>query len=80
MRVTIFIKKLEDNNSIAFKYSDKDGNISIESNPNGSSNNIAGILNEKKNILGMMPHPERLIDPILSGEDGSMLFSSLLKN
>ena len=74
------IKKLEDNNSIAFKYSDKDGNISIESNPNGSSNNIAGILNEKKNILGMMPHPERLIDPILSGEDGSMLFSSLLKN
>ena len=55
-------------------------NISIESNPNGSSNNIAGILNEKKNILGMMPHPERLIDPILSGEDGSMLFSSLLKN
>ena len=40
-------------------------------NPNGSSNNIAGILNDKKNILGMMPHPERVIDPILSGEDGT---------
>ena len=50
------------------------------SNPNGSSNNIAGILNNKKNILGMMPHPERVIDPILSGEDGSLLFESLLKS
>ena len=50
------------------------------SNPNGSSNNIAGILNNRKNILGMMPHPERLIDPILSGEDGSMMFESLLKS
>jgi len=73
------IKKLEDENLIAFKYCDKNGSIETKSNPNGSLNNIAGILNEKKNILGMMPHPERLIDPILSGEDGSMLFTSLLK-
>jgi len=72
------IKKLEDKNLISFKYCDKEGRINSDSNPNGSSNNIAGILNEKKNILGMMPHPERLIDPILSGEDGSMLFTSLL--
>ena len=50
------------------------------SNPNGSSNNIAGILNNEKNILGMMPHPERLIDPLLSGEDGSIMFESLLKS
>ena len=74
------IKKLEDNNLIAFKYCDNAGNIEKESNPNGSSNNIAGILNERKNILGMMPHPERLIDPLLSGEDGSLLFTSLLKS
>ena len=55
------------------------GIINKDSNPNGSSNNIAGILNESKNILGMMPHPERLIDPLLSGEDGSIIFQSLLK-
>ena len=73
------LKNLENNNLIAFKYSDEKGNVSEVSNPNGSSNNIAGILNEKKNILGMMPHPERLIDPLLSGEDGSLLFKSLLK-
>jgi phosphoribosylformylglycinamidine synthase len=73
------IQKLEDNNLIAFKYCDKQGLIEENSNPNGSSNNIAGILNKEKNILGMMPHPERLIDPLLSGEDGSILFKSLLK-
>ncbi len=74
------IKKLEDNNLIAFKYCNSQGKVEKISNPNGSSNNIAGILNDKKNILGMMPHPERLIDPILSGEDGSILFTSLLKS
>ena len=74
------INKLESNNLIAFKYCNYEGKIEKDSNPNGSSNNIAGILNEKKNILGMMPHPERLIDPILSGEDGSILFTSLLKS
>jgi len=73
------IKNLEDNNLIAFKYCDVDGAIEKESNPNGSLNNIAGILNEKKNILGMMPHPERVIDPLLSGEDGSLLFEGLFK-
>ena len=74
------IKNLEDNNLIAFKYCNKKGEIEKESNPNGSSNNIAGVLNKNKNILGMMPHPERLIDPILSGEDGSILFKSILKH
>ena len=63
-----------------FKYCNKKGEIEKESNPNGSLNNIAGILNNKKNILGMIPHPERLIDPILSGEDGSIMFTSLLKS
>ena len=74
------LKNLENNNLIAFKYCNKKGNIEKNSNPNGSSNNIAGILNTKKNILGMMPHPERLIDPLLSGEDGSIMFESLLKS
>ena len=72
------LKNLEDKNLIAFKYCDEKGNIEKNSNPNGSSNNIAGILNIEKNILGMMPHPERLIDPLLSGEDGSIMFESLL--
>ena len=73
------LQKLEDENLIAFKYCDEVGNINKESNPNGSSSNIAGILNSEKNILGMMPHPERVIDPILSGEDGSIIFESLRK-
>ena len=65
---------------MAFKYCNENGDINKTSNPNGSSNNIAGILNNEKNILGMMPHPERLIDPLLSGEDGSIMFESLLKS
>ena len=74
------LKKIEDNNLVAFKYCDEKGNVNVDSNPNGSSNNIAGLLNSEKNILGIMPHPERLIDPILSGKDGSLMFESLLKS
>ncbi len=74
------LQSLEDKNLVAFKYCDEKGDINKNSNPNGSSNNIAGILNDEKNILGMMPHPERLIDPLLSGEDGSIMFESLLKS
>ncbi len=73
------LQNLKDKNLIAFKYCDTNGNINKDSNPNGSSENIAGILNDKKNILGMMPHPERLIDPILSGQDGSIMFESIIK-
>ena len=72
------LKELEDNNLIPFKYSDESGKINDENNPNGSLNNIAGIFNDKKNILGMMPHPERMVDKIISNEDGINLFSSLL--
>ena len=72
------LKKLEQENLIAFKYSDSKGLVDDSSNPNGSVNNIAGILNEKKNILGMMPHPERMVDKLLSNEDGIKLFKSLL--
>jgi len=73
------LKMLEDKNLIAFKYCDEKGEVNNLSNPNGSLNNIAGILNDKKNILGMMPHPERLVDSHLSGEDGSLMFQSLIK-
>ncbi len=72
------LKKLEDENLIPFKYSDENGIINEENNPNGSLNNIAGILNDKKNILGMMPHPERMVDQIISNNDGVSLFMSLL--
>ena len=72
------LKELEDKNLIPFKYCDKEGNMHEENNPNGSLNNIAGIFNDKKNILGMMPHPERMIDQMISGNDGANLFSSLL--
>ena len=72
------LKKLEDQNLIAFKYCDQAGKETENSNPNGSIKNIAGIFNEKKNILGMMPHPERMIDHSVSNEDGVGLFSSIL--
>ena len=71
-------KEMEDNNLIPFKYCEENGNISEESNPNGSLSNIAGILNSKKNILGIMPHPERMIDQTISNNDGINLFTSLL--
>ena len=72
------LKELEDKNLIPFKYCDEKGNIKYENNPNGSLNNIAGIFNDKKNILGMMPHPERMIDQMVSNNDGVNLFTSLL--
>jgi len=72
------LRELEDKNLIPFKYCDKNGDISEENNPNGSLNNIAGIFNNKKNILGMMPHPERMVDQVISGDDGVKLFTSLL--
>ena len=72
------LNKLKGENLIAFKYCDEKGVISENSNPNGSLENIAGILNTKKNILGMMPHPERMIDEIISNKDGVNLFLSLL--
>ena len=75
---TLHLEKLRKENLIAFKYCDENGIISEKSNPNGSLENIAGIYNSKKNILGMMPHPERMIDNIISNTDGVNLFSSLI--
>lgn len=72
------IKQLEDDDRIAFKYCDQFGNINDDVNPNGSINNIAGILNEKKNVLGMMPHPERYSDGTLGCSDGINIFRSIV--
>jgi phosphoribosylformylglycinamidine synthase len=74
------IKKLEDNDQVLFRYCDENGEVTSDSNPNGSVNNIAGITNETKNVFGMMPHPERAANSILSNEDGIAIFQSLLQN
>ena len=74
------LKEIEDNNQIAMYYTNDQGRIEDQFNPNGSLKNIAGILNKKKNVLGMMPHPERMIDQSLSGEDGSLFFKNLINN
>ena len=74
------LKEIDDNNQIALFYSDQSGNINKDNNPNGSIKNIAAIFNKEKNVLGMMPHPERMIDPALSGDDGSMFFENLINN
>ena len=75
---TKHLEELNHENLIAFKYCDENGNINLQSNPNGAIQNIAGIFNQKKNILGMMPHPERMVDKLISNTDGIILFSSLL--
>ena len=72
------LEELKKDNLIAFKYCNENGKISESTNPNGSLENIAGIFNSKKNILGMMPHPERMVEEIVSNKDGINLFSSLL--
>ena len=74
------IKDLEENKRILFKYSSISGNITKESNPNGSTNNIAGIINKKGNVLGMMPHPERSCEKSLGSEDGNLIFKSIMNN
>lgn len=72
------LASIEDNGLVLFRYCDENGEINDSSNPNGSRNNIAGITNVGKNVFGMMPHPERAADPILSNIDGKFLFESLL--
>ena len=72
------IEQLEEQGRVIFRYSDDDGNVTREANPNGSLNNIAGIINERGNVLGMMPHPERCCDDLLGGEDGKFIFQSMV--
>lgn len=72
------LKKLEKNKQVLFRYSSPAGHTGKEHNPNGSLHNIAGIINEQGNILGMMPHPERASDPVLGVTDGINIFQGLL--
>ena len=74
------LKKMNENQQILFRYCDENGNVTEESNPNGTTENIAGVCNATKNVFGMMPHPERAADKELSNEDGLLLFQSLLKS
>ncbi len=72
------LTRLEGEGRIAFRYCDEAGQVDEATNPNGSARNIAGLYNEAGNVLGMMPHPERLADPALGGTDGAKLFSGLV--
>lgn len=74
------LKILQDNNQIVFRYSSAEGEISKEFNPNGSTKNIAGIINKEGNILGMMPHPERVCNPELDNTDGQIIFKSIVNH
>ncbi|GAW92169.1 phosphoribosylformylglycinamidine synthase subunit PurQ [Calderihabitans maritimus] len=73
------LRELEENGQVVFRYCTPEGEITPEANPNGSVNNIAGICNKDRNILGMMPHPERCAEEILGGTDGSLIFASILE-
>ncbi|MDX1574947.1 MAG: phosphoribosylformylglycinamidine synthase subunit PurQ [Kiloniellales bacterium] len=73
------LARLTDRDQIAFRYCDEFGEPTPEANPNGSLRNIAGVYNEAKTILGLMPHPERLADPALGGCDGAPLFQGLVE-
>tara|TARA_B100001564_G_scaffold109146_1_gene90514 strand:- start:83 stop:754 length:672 start_codon:yes stop_codon:yes gene_type:complete len=72
------LKKIVDNDQVAFKYCNQEGEVTSQSNPNGSLENIAGILNDRKNVLGLMPHPERAAESALGCEDGKYIFESIL--
>lgn len=71
------LMELQDNDQIVFRYCDEKGDTKAESNPNGSVDNIAGIINRKRNVLGMMPHPERNAEDFNGTEDGSKIFASI---
>ena len=70
------MKSLNDNGQILFQYCDEKGNITPQTNPNGTKDNIAGICNKAKNVFGMMPHPERAADPVLGNTDGRIILES----
>jgi phosphoribosylformylglycinamidine synthase len=71
------IAQIEAEGRVAFRYSDAEGQVGDATNPNGSTHSIAGVFNERSNVLGLMPHPENLIDPLTGGVDGRALFASL---
>jgi phosphoribosylformylglycinamidine synthase I len=70
--------ELELNNRIVFRYATPSGEVTQEANPNGAMHNIAGIINKKGNVIGMMPHPERACEPILGSSDGNIIWESII--
>lgn len=72
------LKSIEDNDQVLFRYCDESGNITDAANPNGALNNIAGITNKRRNVFGMMPHPERAASEILDNLDGKLVLESIL--
>ncbi|HYW35395.1 MAG TPA: phosphoribosylformylglycinamidine synthase subunit PurQ [Balneolaceae bacterium] len=72
------LKNLQDKDQVVFRYCSAEGALTEEANFNGSSNHIAGICNEQRNVLGMMPHPERAVEKKLGSEDGKLIFESIL--
>ena len=73
------LAKLESSGRVAFRYCSAEGEVTAEANPNGSMNDIAGIINDGGNVLGLMPHPERACEPLMGSEDGLALWLSLLE-
>jgi phosphoribosylformylglycinamidine synthase len=73
------LQELNANGQVLFRYCDENGNLTDESNPNGAVLNIAGICSKRKNVFGMMPHPERAADPLLGNTDGLKIFNSILQ-
>ena len=73
------LDRIEQNNQVVMRYVNEKGEADSEANPNGSLNNIAGIMNEKGNVFGFMPHPERASERVLGSEDGRYLFESMVE-
>lgn len=74
------IDRLEGNGQIVLRYADSSCNVTPDINPNGSINNIAGIVNERGNVMGMMPHPEKASEKLIGGDDGNVIFSSMIES
>ena len=74
------LQELEERGQVVFRYVTPEGDPSPEASPNGSANNIAGIVNRQGNVLGMMPHPERCCEELMGGTDGKLLFESIIRS
>ncbi len=72
------VRRLEDQDQVVFRYVDAEGKVTDQANPNGSLNNIAGIINQGRNVLGMMPHPDRSSEKLLGSDDGRLIFESMV--
>lgn len=73
------LARLNDEQRVVFRYCTSEGRVTVEANPNGSLENIAGVLNEGRNVLGMMPHPERAVETLVGGDDGLLLWRSAIE-